>query len=76
MTFHVGQQHTSLSDLWFSREFEMCFPLLEGPVTYSSFSFGNPTLVRGCILGGFGLSTAFFSKTAAAVTCQELLPAF
>lgn len=37
MTFHVGQQHTSLSDLWFSRGFEMCFPLLEGPVTYSSF---------------------------------------
>jgi len=37
MTFRVGQQHTSLSALWFSRGFEMCFPLLEGPVTYSSF---------------------------------------
>lgn len=73
MNFHVGQQHTSLSDLWFSRGFEMCFPLLEGPVTYSSVR--QHCAGSGMRSGGFRFEQSV-SKTAAAAVCQELLQAF
>lgn len=42
MSVHVGQQHTSLFDVCCGflagGGVEMCFPLLEDPETYSSFS--------------------------------------
>lgn len=60
MNFHVGQQHTSLSDLWFSRGFEMCFPLLEGPVTYSSFR--QHCAGSGMRSGGFRFEHSLFLR--------------